>query len=174
MVMKQTNQKPSTIPARWQWPIDVTSYDRSIILSNQERVAIERLMHRSVMDDIRWGKHTYQALERLARPLYDVCGLRNTPTNTRAKLTGRLCIEMYHRKKTFWGWSPDEWKEGVSHKSNRLRRLDLWDCGLTTLNMLLPDRFSMRSVGLSPSGIHRDFVPAGAKRAFRFRPMNCV
>jgi integrase len=113
MVMKQTNQKPSTIPARWQWPIDVTSYDRSIIPSNQERVAIERLMHRSVMDDIRWGKHTYQALERLARPLYDVCGLRNTPTNTRAKLTGRLCIEMSHRKKTFWGWSPDEWKETI-------------------------------------------------------------
>src|SRR5215472_2670899 len=28
---------------------------------------------------------------------------------------------------------------GVSHKSNRRRRLDLWDCGLTTLNMLLLD-----------------------------------
>ena len=70
-------------------------------------------MHRSVIDDIRWGKHTYQALQRLARPLYDVCGLRGTPTNTRAKLTGRLCIEMYHRKKAFWGWSPDEWKETI-------------------------------------------------------------
>jgi hypothetical protein len=63
---------------------------------------------------------------------------------------------------------------GVSHLSNRLRRLDLADYGLTIPNTLLLGRFSMRSVGLSQSGIHRDFVPAGAKRAFRFRLMNCV
>jgi integrase len=84
----------------WQWPVNLTSYDRTFQLSDQEKEAIAyAIAHMGS----RSARERATVLHRLIQPLSDV-----------------------HRRGTaYWGWSQNEWLEtiGLTREAFEQRRI---------------------------------------------------
>ncbi len=95
----------------WSWPINVTAYDRTQILSKSERVALDRRFKEV---------HTQQErnsiklmLHRLLHPIEDVLTFLHADPNTRYDMIRVLLFEMHRRGTPFWAWSAEEWLESA-------------------------------------------------------------
>jgi hypothetical protein len=49
----------------WQWPVDLTAYDRSPALSDAERASLESLIKRFDVRCSFWPEHAREDLDRL-------------------------------------------------------------------------------------------------------------
>lgn len=98
----------------WQWPVDITRYDRSPRLTPSEASALTR-----IGDEVRAWPHrsrqgaVWRAVERLVCPLADVRGLvvSQTPRQRRCADAAVAAIlrECAHEQSAYWGWSPSTW-----------------------------------------------------------------
>jgi hypothetical protein len=93
-------------PHAFHWPVDVTRYDRSPDLHEAERIELTHLMQQP---PFQLRPSTHGLLHRLLQPIQDVFALTH-PSPTVCHETMRIMvIEMYHRGRTFWAWSEEEW-----------------------------------------------------------------
>ena len=89
------------------WPIDVTQYDRSPDLSENERAELKRVMRQKPFQ-LRFNR---RAPSSLACPS-SRCLCRDPPDPHMCRETLRvMAMEMYCRDKTFWAWQDEEWME---------------------------------------------------------------
>jgi integrase len=93
-------------PHPWRWPVDVTRYDRSPHLHEAERVELKHLMQQQ---PVQLRPSTKGLLHRLLRPIQDVFAVTHSSPNVCHDTMRIMVIEMYHRGKTFWAWSEEEW-----------------------------------------------------------------
>jgi integrase len=96
------------LPRPFHWPVDVTHYDRSLDLKEAERAELERLMSRK---PFQLRPSSKLLLHRLLLPLEDVFALTHLHPHICSETSRVMLMEMYHRGKTFWAWSDEEWRE---------------------------------------------------------------
>ncbi len=138
----------------WQWPFDLTQYDRNPVLSETESAELNRQF---------WLRHQVRSqnktvLHRLVQPIDDVLTFLNASDNIRRDTIRFMIIAIHRRGTPFWAWSVEEWVEilcptatafNVSygrrtsdyHNDNRARRIfpiiAYLLCSLPTIEPLL-------------------------------------
>jgi integrase len=107
----------------WTWPIDLDRYDRSSALTAIEE---DMLLHYAeAYRFYRYGRHMDfgTELDRLVRPLNDALDYTGIRTLHRRYILQFLLREMAERRRSFWGWTTDEWIESIHRR--KLERQDL-------------------------------------------------
>jgi integrase len=119
------NTFPS-LPSEWQWPLDCTRYDRSPFFTETERQEIAVLAARTGGPGKQggpggsWPHESYQVLQRLLQPLYDVCyvGLKGHAESTKhlhqAAIIRAFLREMDYRQAPYWAWEESTWIEFIA------------------------------------------------------------
>ncbi len=99
----------------WQWPIDITQYDRNPALSTAEYAELNTLVSRFDAGGHGWHRQAYTVLHRLLQPLYDtldVTGAHKVVGHRASARTGaiHLVIRAMHRLHlSFWAFTPEHW-----------------------------------------------------------------
>jgi integrase len=98
----------------WQWPVDITRYDRSPRLTPSEARALTL-----IGDEVRAWPHrsrqgaAWRAVERLLRPLADVRAIVLSQTRRQHRCAdaavAAILRECAHKQSAYWGWSPSTW-----------------------------------------------------------------
>jgi hypothetical protein len=95
--------------ATWEWPIDLSAYDRRPLLLRREAAALARRAkypHRLG----HWTPWFQKRLGRLARPIVDACDhLEIRTRHLRCSIQHVLAQQMRRRRSTYWAWSEDTW-----------------------------------------------------------------
>lgn len=94
----------------WQWPLDLTKYDRTPVLRLAEQEELDMVMHRRGAGASHLYSHIVH-LQRLLQPIEDTVRWTQAPDATARSVVSILVQEMYHRQTSFWGWTPQEWIE---------------------------------------------------------------
>jgi integrase len=102
-----------TLPARfrppeWRWPINVGLYDRSTKLTASERSVIGQAL-RLEWTQWRWSRERLSVLDRLVRPVKDALVVTGARSRERANVLKVFILESGRHRRTFWGWTKDEW-----------------------------------------------------------------
>jgi integrase len=92
------------------WPIDVTQYDRSPDLSENEHAELEWLMSQK---PFQLRPNSKQILHRLLVPLEDVFAVTHLHPHMCRETLRVMAMEMHYRDKTFWAWQDEEWIEMI-------------------------------------------------------------
>jgi integrase len=98
---------------RWTWPINLERYDRSPQLTSVERKMLTR--YAEAYRFYRYGRTMDfgAALDRLVRPLNDTLDYTGIITNRRKYVLFFFLREMAERKRSFWGWTTEEWIDSI-------------------------------------------------------------
>ncbi|MGI9305028.1 MAG: tyrosine-type recombinase/integrase [Gammaproteobacteria bacterium] len=112
--------EPLPSATRWQWPVDIDAYDRTIELRPAEREALNHRCH-SQLPHLAF--QPTPALARLTRPLEDVIAHVGTDAVTGTGMIPLTLREVHRRGTAYWGWTLTEWRETLcpDYKSFRLR-----------------------------------------------------
>lgn len=93
---------------KWQWPIDLTRYDRCPTLSSAELAALDTFAaHARHLV----GEKVKAPLLRLIQPIQDVYDYAGLPPSMSTDIVRSLVWEMQRRRRAYWGWKLQEWKE---------------------------------------------------------------
>jgi integrase len=106
-----TDTSTSLVP--WDWPVKVESYDRAAELKRYETDVL-RASAPVLEDGIQ--PHIVIArcsLPRLLNPLEDVCNHIQLRRQDRVRLKILFLRDMALRRRSFWGWSEEEWIESI-------------------------------------------------------------
>jgi integrase len=97
----------------WTWPINLERYDRSPQLTSVERNMLTRYAEEYRF--YRYGRtmNFGAALDRLVRPLNDTLDYTGIITNRRKYVLSFFLREMAERKRSFWGWTTEEWIDSI-------------------------------------------------------------
>jgi integrase len=92
----------------WQWPIDLTRYDRCPTLSSTELAVLDSFAaHARHLV----GEKVKAPLRRLILPIQDVYDYVGLPPSMFTDIVRALVWEMQRRRTAYWGWELQEWKE---------------------------------------------------------------
>jgi integrase len=97
----------------WGWPLDLDRYDRSNDLTPAEEDILTR--YAEAYRFYRYGRTMDfgQALDRLVKPLNDTLDYTGIRTYFRKYVLLFFLREMAKRRRSFWGWTTDEWIETI-------------------------------------------------------------
>ena len=112
------NSSPMPLPFSSRasgWPIDVTQYDRSPELSENERAELEWLMSQK---PFQLRPNRKQILHRLLVPLEDVFAVTHLHPHMCRETLRVMAMEMHYRDKTFWAWQDEEWTQIIGSSEN--------------------------------------------------------
>lgn len=98
---------------KWEFPINLSLYDRGHNLSEAEKAEISFVLQNAS----KWHSRTHKVLDRLVRPLYDVLDITKAINATRAATIRVIIYEMNQRQTSFWAWSEEDWKEIFCHSA---------------------------------------------------------
>jgi integrase len=95
--------------AAWQWPLDLSVYDRRPHLMRREAAALARRA-KSPQRFGDWSPLLHEELGRLTRPIIDALAyLQIRYRSLRGGIQHVLTLEMHRRRSTYWAWSEDTW-----------------------------------------------------------------
>src|SRR5205823_3751883 len=93
--MTVSRRTEPTSSRSWTWPVDLSAYDRTPTLSEEEDMALAERVHRSDAGQACFTIHMPPALTRLTRPLYDVLDLTRAIPQVRREVVHLFLREMY-------------------------------------------------------------------------------
>jgi integrase len=93
----------------WTWPLELSRYDRSPLLSEAEALALAERVQRSDAGLACSAVHMPPVLGRLTQPLYDVLDLTGAFPQVRREVVHLLLREMHFRHQALWGWQSEDW-----------------------------------------------------------------
>jgi hypothetical protein len=117
--MKQERLQEEIIPKKWEWPIDLTAYERAPELRSIERAELEHFIPHGeprYVRSVRWFGDPSPALERLLRPLQDVLNVTRADKRVRRDTICTFLLEMDSRASACWAWTHDEWVEILANR----------------------------------------------------------
>jgi hypothetical protein len=111
---KQELQKADDGP--WVWPLDLDRYDSSSSLSGVEEDMLAR--YAEAYRYYRYGRTMDfgKTLDRLVKPLNDTLDYTGIRTYFRKYVLLFFLREMAERKRSFWGWTTDEWIQTIERQ----------------------------------------------------------
>lgn len=149
----------------WTWPIGLDRYDRSSALTVIEEDMLTHYAEAYCF--YRYGRHMDfgPELDRLVRPLNDVLDYTGIRTLHRRYTLQFLLREMAERRRSFWGWTTDEWIESLHRR--KLERQDLLAiayllCGFSDLHRI--DNDGIIYLCLARKVFGREYVDIIAER----------
>ena len=103
-----TRSNLDPIAARWPWPIDLSRYDQSPELTDDERAAINAIMKGRPQERDRCNRW-YARLDRLLNPMIDALKITEA-SNREAGLVIKVILQhMQKGRCSFWKWTESEW-----------------------------------------------------------------
>jgi integrase len=107
----------------WVWPIDLDRYDRSSVLTAAEEDMLTR--YAEAYRFYRYGRTMDfgQTLDRLVKPLNDALTYTGIRTYFRKYVLLFFLREMAERRRSFWGWTADEWIELIDHQKTEYQHI---------------------------------------------------
>jgi integrase len=108
------NSPTQSSPAQhitWQWPVDITAYDRNPLLSKSEREALESRFNEAPNQQVKQSVKVI--LHRLLQPIEDVLTFLDAKPNTCYDTVRIMLFEMRRRGTGFWAWTGEEWLEST-------------------------------------------------------------
>lgn len=134
-----TTPTPSDICLEtWQWPLNISQYDRQSELTSHEI----QLIHSKYTGQLResgWLKAAHQAMPRLIKPLLDALAALKMSNNARHEAVGFILTHMAQTGMSYWGISSEMWLE-VFHRNYQhqwpTHKLDPQRQAIATLYML--------------------------------------
>ncbi len=105
----------SSLARQWQWPLDLTQYDRGVLLSEAEYAELDTLVHRFGTEGSGWYSQAYTVLHRLLQPLNDglnFAGASNSfkrSSNMRATAISLMLRAMHRFQTSFWAFTSSQW-----------------------------------------------------------------
>lgn len=119
--MEDPNVAFTTPPTHW--PITLDHYDRTLFFCDVERNELSYVAKRtggagrSGGTGGRWPERVSKNLNRLLRPIQDVCTVADKNNNDRTALVRRqstlraIIVEMSRTDRPYWAWTQDDWIE---------------------------------------------------------------
>lgn len=105
-----TPSAPAPDADGWRWPLDLAAYDRTPVLSPDERLEVAYIAARNGVAGGQWSLRARAVLARLVQPIYDVVTLtRPTQREAWSETARTFLLEMHRRDAPFWAWSEDDW-----------------------------------------------------------------
>ena len=100
----------------WTWPIGLDRYDRSSTLTVSEEDLLTR--YAEAYRFYRYGRTMDfgPSLNRLVQPLNDTLDYTGIKTNHRKYVLLFFLREMAERKRSFWGWTTEEWIDSIERR----------------------------------------------------------
>jgi hypothetical protein len=107
----------------WVWPIDLDRYDRSSALTAAEEDMLTR--YAEAYRFYRYGRTMDfgQTLDRLVKPLNDALNYTGIRTYFRKYVLLFFLREMAERRRSFWGWTTDEWIELIERQKTEYQHV---------------------------------------------------
>src|SRR5437667_665856 len=99
---------------RWQWPLDLASYDRAPLLSHAEQQALDQfvvLSEHVIPSPSQRLALSEDALSRLLCPMRAVLTVTGADVRAGNLAVWFLLRQMHRRRAAFWAWSTTEWIE---------------------------------------------------------------
>lgn len=93
----------------WKWPVDLTRYDRSPLLTTAEREALDTLMTNFARHRTNWPPHVRPQLARLLQLVQDALDAMQAKRSVRGNTINLLVHAMHRRHMAYWAWTPEEW-----------------------------------------------------------------
>jgi hypothetical protein len=116
--MKQQPHRHHTIRhEQWHWPIEITSYDRRVLLYPVSQEEQAKLIEHMDGKYNHWPHQARTMLHRLVSPLEAALDMSDLQGKLRTAVMLILLQQMHHLQRSLWGWSSREWFE-VLCKSN--------------------------------------------------------
>lgn len=104
--MKATKKiEAITVQEKWQFPIDISKYNRSFYLTKSEKEEIQVVL--KIKSN--WFDRSYKVLERLLTPINDALNIAGGGKSAQGKIRKIILYEMNERQTSFWAWSKDDW-----------------------------------------------------------------
>lgn len=98
----------------WQTPLDLDTYDRSSVLTEDEKKALCCIVSCHMRhSESRWPPETREQMQRLLRPLHDALTVGRYTDSTYYPLLRLLAREMYVRETSYWAWTLPQWVETI-------------------------------------------------------------
>ena len=100
----------------WAWPLELDRYDRSSPLTIVEEDMLTR--YAEAYRFYRYGRTMDfgPSLNRLVQPLNDALDYTGIKTGHRKYVPLFFLREMAERKRSFWGWTADEWIDSIERR----------------------------------------------------------
>lgn len=100
----------------WPWPVRLAAYDQSWDLSPAEDVALGAMVAaKGGAIVLFWKQDSNRAtLHRLTHPIADVAQHFGARHNDFVRARSYLLQASYHRRRTYWGWSEQEWLDTLN------------------------------------------------------------
>lgn len=121
----------------WAWPIIVDSYDRSVGLTEAERVFLVDVLPTRVKCS-RTQRPDFTAVRRLIRPIEDVFDYIGYCGPKRPGLLIYLLEAAGARRRSLWGWTEEEWIAAVNERpydANVIIAVAFMLCALSPFNV---------------------------------------
>jgi integrase len=126
----------------WAWPLALDRYDRATPLTTDEEDMLTR--YAEAYRFYRYGRTMDfgPSLNRLVQPLNDALDYTGIKTGHRKYVLLFFLREMAERKRSFWGWTADEWIDSIERR--RMERQHIVAiaylmCGFSELHRLKCD-----------------------------------
>lgn len=126
----------------WAWPLVLDRYDRASPLTTDEEDMLTRYVE--AYRFYRYGRTMDfgPSLNRLVQPLNDALDYTGIKTDHRKYVLLFFLREMAERKRSFWGWTADEWIDSIERR--RMERQHIVAiaylmCGFSELHRLKCD-----------------------------------
>ncbi len=122
--MKQQASVTQNTP--WIWPVNLDLYDRNPVLSDTEKSALTKVLHRMAEPPFSLRKRSDERLDRLLTPVHDALACIHADNRCCHRAIYVLCAEMKRREKAFWGWTVEEWYESIAPTREEFARRYGW------------------------------------------------
>ncbi|GER89891.1 hypothetical protein KDW_40530 [Dictyobacter vulcani] len=106
--MTSSLQLAQAAQEQWCWPVNLSSYDRSAVLTPSERVALGKLTETPRFSP-KWEIQFGACLACLLHPLNEVLAITGASRSNRNGTVIILLREMHRLQTSFWAWSEQEW-----------------------------------------------------------------
>jgi hypothetical protein len=90
----------------WQWPVDLTRYQRPPFLCDLELQALDRVMNGQAFPRV-----LPAPLEHVLLPVQEALSASHTHPRVHCAVRRIFLTEMHKRRRSFWNWTPEEWTE---------------------------------------------------------------
>jgi integrase len=116
--MKHQSQTPMPQQPEWQWPVDLSRYNRTPTLSEEEHQAIDLFC--TFLGGDRWFLHPVELdhLQRLLTPINDVLAIDSACRKSMANVRRQMLRGMSRHQIAYWGWSEEQWGEVIKAASH--------------------------------------------------------
>ncbi len=148
----------SCSPSPWIWPVRLDQFDRGSELKLDEVKTLKTNLPCLLQGVLPWQVIARSDMPRLLNPLEDVCNHVGLQEKYRSNLKILMLRDMAARKRSFWGWSEEEWVESIKkggHEKPTVASVAYLLCEFNALHRLGRRNFLFYGVGYRVFGRER-------------------